>query len=108
MKQPEDIIKALEICANLQRVINAAEAASTGVNFCGHCPYGDIVDCQSAMKDDAACYLKAQIDLIERLQANQVKTDPTPWTREKILDTAKQYICGPREEAYGNPAEGFK
>lgn len=34
-------------------------------------------------------------------------TEPTKITRESILDTAKQMVCGHREQDYGSPEDNF-
>lgn len=35
-------------------------------------------------------------------------SDNVKWTREKILDEAKQCVCGNREQDYGTPEESFR
>ena len=34
-------------------------------------------------------------------------SDNVKWTREKILDEAKQCVCGNREQDYGTPEDNF-
>lgn len=35
-------------------------------------------------------------------------SDNVKWTREKILDEAKQCVCGNREQDYGTPEDSFR
>lgn len=35
-------------------------------------------------------------------------SDNVKWTREKILDEAKQCVCGNREQDYGTPEDSFQ
>lgn len=35
-------------------------------------------------------------------------SDNVKWTREKILDEAKQCVCGNREKDYGTPEDNFQ
>lgn len=77
---------------------------------CNGCPYyiGDTRCKNDLIKDSIELIVRLKDDL-DHLEASQEPVEAQePWTREKILDTAKQYICGPREEAYGSPEKGFK
>lgn len=77
---------------------------------CDYCPYKGEPSCRERMLNDASALILSLVQQDENAtRPPQEPTEaPEPWTREKILDTAKQYICGPREEAYGSPAKGFK
>lgn len=35
-------------------------------------------------------------------------SDNVKWTRERILDEAKQCVCGNREQDYGTPEDSFR
>lgn len=95
---------ALKIADTLEHCINGRGTKSG----CIGCPMEEeskYLGCQ--IKGDASRKIRELANHISETSQEPAQA-PEPWTREKVLDTAKQYICGPREEAYGSPEEGFK
>lgn len=84
----EDIVKALEICAD-------------SCGNCEDCPLGvlpgGVPDCMNKLIREAR-------NLILSLDA---RPEPEPWTRKRVLSEAERCVCGQREQDYGTPEDNF-
>lgn len=75
-----------------------------------HCTDRD--DCRDCpLSKESHCHTYADSAEIDRnyaiLFGDSEPTEPTKMTRESILDTAKQMVCGHREQDYGSPENNF-
>ena len=73
-----------------------------------HCE--DRSDCNGCLLlgKGVRCYTGADDATIDRNYAILFgDSEPTKMTRESILDTAKQMVCGHREQDYGSPENNF-
>lgn len=96
MKTPEEILYALSKCC--------------GSTVCGDCPYVRITMCRTVMHSDARELI---ISLTTRYkpasEASQEPVEaPEPWTMEKVLAEAKRFVCGERDQSYGDPEDSFR
>lgn len=126
MKTTKEIIKGLEICANL--------------SVCFGCPYKGLKpSCGSRLKKDAADLIRSLSDNKPDPETTQERSfedtkrsamekaarseqalrcfletpqepaqAPEPWTREKVLAEAKRCVCGERDQSYGGPEDSFR
>lgn len=90
----EDIVKALEICAD-------------SCGNCEDCPLGvlpgGVPDCMNKLIREARDYI---LSLLEKKSAD-ARPNPEPWTRHRVLSEAEKCVCGQREQDYGTPEDNF-
>ena len=90
----EDIVKALEICAD-------------SCGNCEDCPLGvlpgGVPDCMNKLIREAR---KIILSLLEK-PAVDYRPKPEPWTRKRVLSEAEKCVCGKREQDYGTPEDSF-
>ena len=90
----EDIVKALEICAD-------------SCGNCEDCPLvvlpGGVPDCMNKLILEAR---KLILSLLEK-PAVDSRLEPEPWTRKRVLREAEKCVCGQREQDYGTPEDNF-
>ena len=94
----EDIMKALEICAD-------------SCGNCEDCPLvvfpGGVPNCMNQLVREAR-----NLILSERRTAEKAKKEPEPkpepWTRQRVLKEAEKCVCGQRENEYGVPEDSFE
>ena len=91
----EDIMKALEICAD-------------SCGNCEDCPLavlaGGVPDCMNKLILDARNLI---LSLLEK-PAVDSRPEPEPWTRQRVLKEAEKCVCGKREQDYGEPEDSFQ
>lgn len=90
----EDIVKALEICAD-------------SCGNCEDCPLGvlpgGVPGCMNKLIREARDYI---LSLLEKQNADAGQK-PEPWTRKRVLSEAEKCVCGNREQDYGTPEDSF-
>lgn len=90
----EDIMKALEICAD-------------SCGNCEDCPLGvlpgGVPDCMNKLIREAR---KLILSMLEK-PAVDSRLEPEPWTRQRVLREAEKCVCGQREQDYGTPEDNF-
>ena len=91
----EDIVKALEICAD-------------SCGNCEDCPLvvlpGGVPDCMNKLILEAR---KLILSLLEKPTAD-ARQESEPWTRQRVLKEAEKCVCGQREQDYGTPEDSFQ
>ena len=91
----EDIMKALEICAD-------------SCGNCEDCPLGvlpgGVPDCMNKLIREARNLI---LSLLEKPTAD-ARPKPEPWTRKRVLSEAERCVCGQREQDYGTPEDSFQ
>ena len=90
----EDIMKALEICAD-------------SCGNCEDCPLGvlpgGVPGCMNKLIREARNLI---LSLLEKPAAD-ARPKPEPWTRKRVLKEAEKCVCGKREQDYGTPEDSF-
>ena len=90
----EDIMKALEICAD-------------SCGNCEDCPLavlaGGVPDCMNKLILEARDLILSMIKPVTNGEAKQ-----EPWTRKRVLKEAERCVCGKREHEYGVPEDSFE
>ena len=92
----EDIMKALEICAD-------------SCGNCEDCPLvvfpGGVPNCMNQLVREAR-----NLILSERITVKKAEKEPKPepWTRKRVLSEAEKCVCGKREQDYGTPEDSFE
>ena len=91
----EDIMKALEICAD-------------SCGNCEDCPLavlaGGVPECMNKLIRETR---KIILSLLEK-PAVDARPKPEPWTRKRVLREAEKCVCGKREQDYGTPEDSFQ
>ena len=90
----EEIMKALEICAD-------------SCGSCEDCPLlvltGGVPNCMSKLILEARDLILSMIKPVTNGEAKQ-----EPWTRQRVLSEAEKCVCGQREHEYGVPEDSFE
>ena len=91
----EDIVKALEICAD-------------SFGNCEDCPLGVlpgcVPDCMNKLIREAR---KLTLSMLEKHDVD-ARPKSEPWTRKRVLSEAEKCVCGQREHEYGVPEDSFE
>ena len=87
----EDIVKALNICADSH-------------SECEGCPLIFVPGCANQLRLEAR---KLILSLLEKQNAD-ARQEPEPWTRRRVLREADRCVCGKREQDYGTPEDSFQ
>lgn len=87
----EEIMKALEICAD-------------SCGNCEDCPLAVVPGCMNKLILEAR---KLILSLLEK-QAADARQEQEPWTRQRVLKEAERCVCGQREQDYGTPEDSFQ
>ena len=87
----EDIMKALEICAD-------------SCGNCEDCPLAVVPGCMNKLIRETRNLI---LSLLEK-PAVDSRPEPEPWTRRRVLSEAERCVCGHREQDYGTPEDSFQ
>ena len=94
----EDIMKALEICAD-------------SCGNCEDCPLGvlpgGVPDCMNKLIREARNLILSERRTVKKEEGEPCK-EATPWTRKRVLSEAEKCVCGQREQDYGTPEDSFR
>lgn len=82
---------------------------------CSECPYTGRKKCMDRLIHDALLLLATRDEERTPCGTNAAGAQrapvplgsPGPWTREGILDRARDCVCGQREQDYGSPEDNF-
>ena len=88
----EDIVKALEICTD----VDGSE--------CEKCPLAVVPGCMNKLIRESR---KLILSLLEKQNADAIQ-EPEPWSRRRVLKEAERCVCGQREQDYGKPEDSFQ
>lgn len=96
MREPDKILHDLDSCAIKKE--------------CNGCSYDGESACTGQLMREAHALIGSMLNhgdaAYETTQA--APQPPEPWTREKVLDEARECVCGQREQDYGSPEDNFK
>lgn len=85
--------------------------------YCAECPFGMDnngcrVTCERLQKTFPKIAINIAVDILKKkpdiIKEEKAIISNEPITRESILQTAQQCVCGNREEDYGSPENNFK
>lgn len=92
----EDIMKALEICAD-------------SCGNCEDCPLvvlpGGVPNCMNQLVREARNLILSELRTVKKAEK---EPKPEPWTRKRVLSEAERCVCGQREQDYGTPEDSFQ
>ena len=92
----EDIMKALEICAD-------------SCGNCEDCPLvvlpGGVPNCMNQLVREARNLILSELRTVKKAEK---EPKPEPWTRKRVLSEAEKCVCGHREQDYGTPEDSFE
>lgn len=93
----EDIVKALEICAD-------------SCGNCEDCPLvvlpGGVSNCMNQLVREARNLILSERRTVKKAE-KEPEPKPEPWTRKRVLSEAEKCVCGRRENEYGVPEDNF-
>lgn len=95
MREPDKILHDLDSC--------------TIKRECSSCSYERSAGCTGWLMRDAHALIASMLERVEPAceTVQAAPQPPEPWTREKVLDKARECVCGQREQDYGSPEDNF-
>lgn len=91
-------------------MMNGSEKAIQGLKVClgsGSCPLCPYFDEDKASFQCKGELLEGVLSFVKLERGVPTTQCAEPWTREKILDKARECVCGDREQDYGSPEDSF-